>query len=112
MEVYPNTKNLIHLLQRGIGIHHSRLLPMLKEIVEILFGEGKCWTAVSNALSILYHEYVTKGINGSQIINIPLPKSPISESMKDIIENKINQYQEVVYLELVININKKVKMYF
>ena len=28
------------LLQRGIGIHHSGLLPILKETVEILFSEG------------------------------------------------------------------------
>lgn len=25
---------------RGIGIHHSGLLPILKEVTEILFGEG------------------------------------------------------------------------
>jgi replicative superfamily II helicase len=28
------------LLRRGIGIHHSGLLPILKEIIEILFQEG------------------------------------------------------------------------
>merc|ERR1719203_2202635 len=36
----PQIQSLIHLLQRGVGIHHSGLLPILKEIVEILFGEG------------------------------------------------------------------------
>ena len=36
----PQIQSLIGLLQRGIGIHHSGLLPILKEIVEILFGEG------------------------------------------------------------------------
>lgn len=36
----PQIGSLIALLRRGIGIHHSGLLPILKEIVEILFGEG------------------------------------------------------------------------
>lgn len=31
--------SLIHL-QRGIGVHHSGLLPILKEVIEILFQEG------------------------------------------------------------------------
>lgn len=33
-------QNMLPLLKRGIGIHHSGLLPLLKEIVEILFQEG------------------------------------------------------------------------
>jgi len=31
---------LLPMLKRGIGVHHSGLLPILKEITEILFGEG------------------------------------------------------------------------
>lgn len=31
---------ILPMLQRGIGIHHSGLLPIIKEIVEILFQEG------------------------------------------------------------------------
>jgi hypothetical protein len=31
---------VLPLLKRGIGIHHSGLLPLLKEVIEILFGEG------------------------------------------------------------------------
>lgn len=36
----PQIANLLPLLRRGIGIHHSGLLPILKEVIEILFGEG------------------------------------------------------------------------
>ncbi|XP_037957460.1 exosome RNA helicase MTR4 isoform X2 [Teleopsis dalmanni] len=36
----PQINNILPLLLRGIGIHHGGLLPLLKEIVEILFGEG------------------------------------------------------------------------
>jgi superfamily II RNA helicase len=32
--------NMLPLLKRGIGVHHSGLLPILKEVVEILFQEG------------------------------------------------------------------------
>lgn len=28
------------MVQRGIGIHHSGLLPILKEMVEMLFGRN------------------------------------------------------------------------
>lgn len=31
---------MLPLLKRGIGVHHSGLLPILKEIIEILFQEG------------------------------------------------------------------------
>lgn len=33
-------QNLLPLLRRGIGVHHSGLLPILKETIEILFQEG------------------------------------------------------------------------
>lgn len=36
----PQIGQLLPLLKRGIGIHHSGLLPILKETVEILFQEG------------------------------------------------------------------------
>jgi ATP-dependent RNA helicase DOB1 len=33
-------KNILPLLERGIGVHHSGLLPILKETIEILFQES------------------------------------------------------------------------
>jgi ATP-dependent RNA helicase DOB1 len=36
----PQIINLLPLLKRGIGIHHGGLLPILKEVIEILFQEG------------------------------------------------------------------------
>jgi len=33
-------QHILPLLRRGIGIHHSGLLPILKEVIEILFQEG------------------------------------------------------------------------
>jgi ATP-dependent RNA helicase DOB1 len=36
----PQIKALLPLLQKGIGVHHGGLLPILKEIIEILFQEG------------------------------------------------------------------------
>src|SRR6185437_12336146 len=36
----PQILHLLPLLRRGIGIHHSGLLPILKEVIEILFQEG------------------------------------------------------------------------
>ncbi|CCJ30916.1 unnamed protein product [Pneumocystis jirovecii] len=36
----PQIQYILPLLRRGIGIHHSGLLPILKEVIEILFQEG------------------------------------------------------------------------
>lgn len=36
----PQISNLLPLLRKGIGVHHSGLLPILKETIEILFQEG------------------------------------------------------------------------
>lgn len=36
----PQIANILPNLLRGIGVHHSGLFPMLKEVTEILFGEG------------------------------------------------------------------------
>ncbi|WAQ89719.1 hypothetical protein PtA15_11A410 [Puccinia triticina] len=36
----PQIKHILPLLKRGIGIHHGGLLPILKEVIEILFQEG------------------------------------------------------------------------
>lgn len=37
----PQVKTVCEMVQRGIGIHHGGLLPILKEMVEILFQKSK-----------------------------------------------------------------------
>ena len=36
----PQIKGLLPLLLKGIGVHHGGLLPLAKEVVELLFQEG------------------------------------------------------------------------
>jgi ATP-dependent RNA helicase DOB1 len=36
----PQVTKLIPLLERGIGIHHGGMIPILRETVEVLFSEG------------------------------------------------------------------------
>jgi hypothetical protein len=36
----PQVQGLLPLLQRGVAVHHSGLLPVLKEVVELLFQEN------------------------------------------------------------------------
>lgn len=36
----PQVQHILPLLRRGIGVHHSGLLPILKETIEILFQEN------------------------------------------------------------------------
>lgn len=40
----PQVEGLLPLLQQGLGVHHGGMLPLLKEVVEVLFAEGliKC----------------------------------------------------------------------
>jgi len=40
----PQIQMMLPLLKRGIGIHHGGLLPIVKEVIELLFQEGllKC----------------------------------------------------------------------
>ena len=41
----PQVLQMSELLERGIGVHHSGVLPLLKEVVEMLFSQGlvKVW---------------------------------------------------------------------
>uniref|UniRef100_A0A8C3UCM0 Helicase C-terminal domain-containing protein n=1 Tax=Catharus ustulatus TaxID=91951 RepID=A0A8C3UCM0_CATUS len=36
----PQVLQLSELLQRGVGVHHGGVLPLLKEVVEMLFSQG------------------------------------------------------------------------
>lgn len=36
----PAIELILPLLRRGIAVHHSGLLPIIKELVELLFQEG------------------------------------------------------------------------
>jgi superfamily II RNA helicase len=40
LEKLPQYHHVFDLVQRGIAFHHSGLVPMLKEIIELLFGKG------------------------------------------------------------------------
>ena len=53
----PEYTKLVALLQKGIGIHHSKMIPVLREIVELLFARGLikmlfCTTSVAIGLNL------------------------------------------------------------
>ena len=55
--VLPEYIKLVSLLQKGIGIHHSKMMPVLREIVELLFARGLikmlfCTTSVAIGLNL------------------------------------------------------------
>ncbi|RXG73628.1 Helicase SKI2W [Armadillidium vulgare] len=39
-KILPQVISMQELLKRGIGVHHSGILPILKEVVEMLFAKG------------------------------------------------------------------------
>ncbi len=49
----PPVVEILKLLRAGIAVHHSGLLPILKEVVELLFQEGliKVWFVTKSCLS-------------------------------------------------------------
>lgn len=52
----PQVTNMQGLLKRGIGVHHSGILPILKEVVEMLFQEGLVKvTILKSYFKILHH---------------------------------------------------------
>jgi superfamily II RNA helicase len=38
--VWTQVGALLPMLKRGVGVHHSGLLPILKEVIEIMFQEN------------------------------------------------------------------------
>ena len=40
LETMPQAHTVLRLLEKGIAFHHSGLVPILREIVEIMFGKG------------------------------------------------------------------------
>lgn len=53
----PEYVKLVALLQKGVGIHHSKMIPVLREIVELLFARGLikmlfCTTSVAIGLNL------------------------------------------------------------
>ena len=49
----PPVVEILKLLRRGIGVHHSGLLPILKEVVELLFQEQLIKARAQAALTVL-----------------------------------------------------------
>lgn len=55
---------MLPLLMRGIGVHHSGLIPILKEVIEILFQEGliKVWVTCNiRVISLSIFKYIPAG---------------------------------------------------
>lgn len=50
----PQVLQMSELLERGIGVHHSGVLPLLKEVVEMLFSQGlvKVWGGCGAAVGL------------------------------------------------------------
>lgn len=54
----PPVVEILKLLKAGIGVHHSGLLPILKEVVELLFQEQLIKVQCSG-LSALMHSLIS-----------------------------------------------------
>lgn len=56
----PAIELMLPLLQRGIAVHHSGLLPVIKELVELLFQEGlvKALFATETVRTSLKHSFL------------------------------------------------------
>lgn len=61
----PQISQILPLLQRGIGVHHSGLLPIVKEVIEIMFQEG--------LLKVLFATGESKGGHQKNAMNLNTP---------------------------------------
>nr|GLL17075.1 hypothetical protein VITISV_043093 [Ipomoea trifida] len=76
----PTIELMLPLLQRGIDVHHSGLLPIIKELVELLFQEGlvkapfvtETFAIGLNMPANLFEEFVGK-LN-DMVVLLPLSK--------------------------------------
>lgn len=56
--------HMSELLHRGLGVHHSGILPILKEIVEMLFSRGLV------KVHMLFHHLLTVGPWANYLISL------------------------------------------
>ena len=62
------------VLKRGIGVHHSGILPILKEVVEMLFQKGLVKVGYLNCFWALSRVRATKGQSSLRICAVlPVP---------------------------------------
>lgn len=54
----PAIELMLPLLQRGIAVHHSGLLPIIKELVELLFQEGLVKALFATETVLLFPSYL------------------------------------------------------
>jgi len=64
----PEYINLVSLLEKGVAIHHSGMIPILREIVEILFAKGRikllfCTESVAIGLNLPVKTTIFTDIN-------------------------------------------------
>ncbi|ETO21320.1 hypothetical protein RFI_15881 [Reticulomyxa filosa] len=57
----------VEMLQRGVGIHHAGLLPILKEVIEILFAEGLIKVLIATETFAMGVNFPTKTVIFSSI---------------------------------------------
>lgn len=57
----PKVLHMSELLNRGLGVHHSGILPILKEIVEMLFSRGLVKVHVVVGKELLGACYLLRG---------------------------------------------------
>nr|GLL34234.1 hypothetical protein POPTR_018G146001 [Ipomoea trifida] len=77
----PAIELMLPLLQRGIAVHHSGLLPIIKELVELMFQEGlvkalfvtETFAIGLNMPANLFEEFVDK-LN-DMVVLLPLSKT-------------------------------------
>jgi superfamily II RNA helicase len=64
----PEYVNLVKLLRKGVGIHHAGLMPILREMVELLFARGLikvlfCTETMSVGINLPVKSCIFTGIN-------------------------------------------------
>lgn len=60
--------NILPILKRGIGVHHSGLLPILKEVIEILFQEGLIKVGEGVKLKFPYSQFLLPSRSGCRLV--------------------------------------------
>lgn len=75
--VYVQVTKLLPFLKRGIGVHHSGLIPILKEVIEILFQEGLIKVRIKGTVNLFMFFRLSHVIRTLTGIFLYLQKFPV-----------------------------------
>ena len=76
-EKLPQYQDILSVIEKGIAYHHSGLIPILKEVIEILFSKGLIKVLYATETFAVGVNMPTKVVVFQDYVNLPMEKKDI-----------------------------------